>query len=122
MNQRQARPSSPPAVQAQACLSAWRGRRRAGGASVLTPLVVVMTLALLALMFPFAVMAPHARIAETLQSLPLPTARTPPSHAFGACGDVCSADGNCRHVVLRDGMHGGDRISDTALLAAESCH
>lgn len=121
MNQREARQPSPRAVQARACLRPWRGRRGAGGGSVIAPLVVVMTLALLALMFPFALMAPHARIAETLQSLQLPVAHAPPPHAFGACGDVCSSDGNCRHVVLRDGMHGGDRVSHTALLAAESC-
>ncbi|WP_439638664.1 hypothetical protein [Nevskia sp.] len=71
MNQREARQPSPRAVQARARLRPWRGRRGAGGGSVIAPLVVVMTLALLALMFPFALMAPHVRIAETLQSLQL---------------------------------------------------
>ena len=101
------------------------GSRCARGSSVLTPLVAVLTAALMAVIAQFALLAPHARIATTLESiqtlgLPLPADDAP--HPYGACGDICSVDHRCRHVVLRDGLHDGSRVSRDILMAAQSCH
>lgn len=83
---------------------------------------MVFTAALMAVISQFALLAPHEKIARTLEALRLPMTDASPSRAFGACGDVCSLDGNCRHVVLRDGLHNGSRVRVDVLQAAESCH
>ena len=97
-------------------------RGRVGGSSVLMPLIAVLTAALMAVIAQFALLGPQTKIANTLESLrlSLPEAESP--RAYGACGDICSADHQCRHVVLRDGLHDGNRVSREILMAAESCH
>lgn len=45
-----------------------------------------------------------------------------PDHAYGACGDLCDADGACRFVVLTDGAHNRQQVSRDFLNAAPSCH
>lgn len=100
------------------------------GASVLTPLVVLMTLAMFALMFDSALLAPQFSLRSTLDSVSLPIAAAMAANidhsahdisGYGACGDVCVTGGTCRHIVLHDGLHGGDKVSLDVLLAAESC-
>lgn len=93
------------------------------GGSTLAVLVAVTTTALMAIVAQFALLPSQERIVETLEALAVPIAGSPPaSRAFGACGDICSAQHVCRHVVLRDGLHDGHRVSDAVLAAAESCH
>lgn len=109
------------------CAPAWpeRLRQRAcvRGSSVLTPLIAVLTAALMAVIAQFALLAPHTTIVTTLESLRIPMVERAPPRAYGACGDVCSSeDRQCRHVVLRDGLHNGSRVSNEILMAAESCH
>ncbi|MBA4286228.1 MAG: hypothetical protein C0434_11925 [Xanthomonadaceae bacterium] len=89
---------------------------------MIAPLLVVMTAALMAVISQFALLAPHAKIARTLESLHLPISDEAPPRAFGACGDVCAMGGSCRHVVLRDGLHNGSRVEPDVLQAAEACH
>jgi hypothetical protein len=88
----------------------------------MTSLIVVLTAALMAVIAQFALLAPHTRIVTALESLRLPLVERASPRAFGACGDVCSVDRVCRHIVLRDGLHNGSRVSNEILAAAESCH
>lgn len=91
------------------------------GSSLLTPLIAVVTAALMAVVAQFTLLASHTRITATLESLRLPLVEPAAPRPFGACGDICSDDRRCRHVVLRDGLHNGSRVSGDILMAAESC-
>lgn len=122
MNQPEARPLSMSRSRVMAQPRGWRHPGRVRGSSVLTPLIVVLTAALMAVIAQFALLAPHTRIVNTLESLRLPLVEQESPRAFGACGDICSVDHRCRHVVLRDGLHNGSRVSREILMAAESCH
>lgn len=102
---------------------------RMQGASILTPLILLMTVAMFALLFNSGLLAPQSSLVRMLDSLDLPVAaasaidhRVHDVSGYGACGDVCVAGGACRHIVLHDGLHGGDKVSLDVLLAAESCH
>lgn len=112
----------PPAARSQ------RGARTAPpvavrGGSTLAVLIAVTTTALMAIVAQFALLPSQERIVDTLEALTAPIAGPPPaSRPFGACGDICSAQHVCRHVVLRDGLHDGTRVSDALLAAAESCY
>ena len=98
-------------------------RARLRGGSTLTVLVAVSTTALMAVIARFAVLSPHEGIADALKVITAPIAGAPPAgRPFGACGDVCSAQHVCRHVVLRDGLHQGSRVSAAVLDAAEACY
>ncbi len=101
---------------------AFRHRGRVGGSSLLTPLIAVLTAALMAVIAQFALLAPHAKMVSALESLRLPLTSDARLRPFGACGDVCSVDRICRHIVLRDGLHDGSRVSKEVLAAAESCY
>ncbi|MCX7061193.1 MAG: hypothetical protein NTZ11_09920 [Gammaproteobacteria bacterium] len=98
----------------------WRWHARGG--SVVAPLIVVMTAALMATVSQFALLTPHEQIAQTLQALRLPMSDGAAPRAFGACGDVCSVAGGCRHVVLSGGLHDGSRVQQEVLQAAQACH
>ncbi|MDP3295018.1 MAG: hypothetical protein Q8M37_09780 [Nevskia sp.] len=94
------------------------------GASVLTPLVLLLTASMMALLLQGHLMSPHADIARTLDSLirSMPAATPPDSKRhYGACGDICTVSGACRHVVLHGGLHGGQKVSMDVLTKAESC-
>ncbi|WP_428385114.1 hypothetical protein [Nevskia ramosa] len=94
------------------------------GASVLTPLVVVLTASMMALLLQGGLISPHNRIAQTLDSLmrSIPETAAPESERrYGACGDICTVSGACRHVVLHGGLHGGQKVPMEVLTKAESC-
>jgi len=94
------------------------------GASVLTPLILLLTAAMFAVLLQAGLLTPPVRLLRTLETLggALPEAvDTEAERSYGACGDVCTAAGACRHVQLSDGLHGGDRVSPEALLDARSC-
>lgn len=94
------------------------------GASVLTPLVLLLTVAMFVLLLQAGLLTPPAQLVRTLDTLTgaLPEAvGADAERSYGACGDVCTAAGACRHVQLGDGLHGGDRVSPEALLEARSC-
>lgn len=44
------------------------------------------------------------------------------NRAYGACGDLCDAQGACRFVVLTDGVHNRQQVSRDYLNAAQPCH
>lgn len=94
------------------------------GASVLTPLVVVLTASMMALLLEAGLIGPQTRMAQTLDSLmrSIPAAAAPESvRRYGACGDICTVGGACRNVVLHGGLHGGQKVSMEVLTQAESC-
>ena len=122
MNQRQARLPRRSRTCTEVRPLLLRRPKRVRGSSVLTPLIAVLTAAAMAVIAQFALLAPQTRIATTLESLRLPMTDDEPTRSYGACGDICSADHRCRHVVLRDGLHDGNRVSREILMAAESCH
>lgn len=85
-------------------------------------MVAITTAGLMAIVAQFALLVPHQTLGEKLRSLDLPMSRSAPSHrAYGACGDICSDEGGCRHVLLRGGLHDGDRVAEAVMVAAESC-
>lgn len=91
---------------------------------MLTPLVVVLTASMMALLLEGGLISPQNRMAQTLDSLmrSIPAAAAPEGERrYGACGDICTIGGACRHVVLHGGLHGGQKVSMDVLTKAESC-
>ncbi len=79
----------------------------------------------MALLFHSDLFAPYSSLRRTIDSLTLSLPDRTPGGAirsYGACGDICTVAGACRHVVLLGGLHGGQRVSQDELTAAESCH
>ena len=79
----------------------------------------------LALLFVFGVLTPvlasfDRSFLRINRRLHVSAVKTP--SPYGLCADLCATDGTCRHVIVPDGWHHGQRISDDALAAAASCH
>lgn len=95
------------------------------GASVLTPLALLFTVSMMAALFQSNLMGSHASVIRSLdlllQSSMSVSAAGESERHYGACGDICTIAGACRHVVLTGGLHGGQKVMQQVLIEAESC-
>lgn len=94
------------------------------GASGLTALIATAVTAMMALLFQADLFAPYSGLRRTLDSLTLSLpdrASGGAVRSYGACGDICTIAGACRHIVLQGGLHGGQKVTQEVLSAAESC-
>lgn len=95
------------------------------GSSVLGSLAAAGAAAMMALLIQADLFTANSRLMRTLDNLvqSIPTVSEPAAErSYGACGDICVVGGACRHIVLRNGLHGGQKVSPDVLMAAESCH
>lgn len=94
------------------------------GASGLTALIAACVAATMALLFQAGLFAPYSGLRRTIDSLTLSLpdrASAAEVRSYGACGDICTVAGACRYIVLRGGLHGGQKVTQDVLSAAESC-
>lgn len=99
-----------------------RRRARLRGGSTLAVLVAITTAALMVIVAQFALIAPHQTLGDTLRGLSRPSpVAAPTGRSYGACGDICSEEGGCRHVLLRNGLHNGDRVPEAVMVGADAC-